>query len=383
MVIGGISRSLVNFRGPLLREMVTRGHEVWGCAGDARDDVVETLSGMGVSFAPIHLSRAGLRPWSDLHTCWDLMGLMRRIRPDVVLAYTIKAVIWGGLAARMCRVPAVFSLITGLGYAFVERPGLKGRLLVLSAEFLYRLGVRRSRKVFFQNRDDASEFLERRVVTRQQGVVVNGSGVDLSYYGRAPLPVHTQFLMICRLLIDKGVREYVKAAREIHTKFPDVVFQLAGSLDQNPRSISRKELSLWEDGVDIEYLGQVGDVRPAYRECSVYVLPSYYREGTPRTILEAMAHGRPIITTDMPGCRETVPLTEKGRAQRTRCEGVMEGENGFLVRARDSEALAEAMAVFLREPDLVTKMGRRSREIAEKKYDVGMVNRAMLETMGL
>lgn len=411
LVIGGISHSFVNFRGPLLQAMGARGHEVWACAGEPRNDVTETLRRWGVRFVPIDLSRAGMRPWEDVRTVRQLLHLMREVRPDVVLGYTIKPVIYGGFAARLANVPSVYSLITGLGYTFVRDNGFRGRMAGVCAALLYRMTLRNSRKVVFQNPDDMREFVSRHLAQERQCMFVNGSGVDLSHFACADLPPAPRFLMACRLLVGKGVREYAAAARQVASSFPDHLepgpsaprFALAGALDSNPSSISRAELEEWQSEGVLEYLGELSDVRPAYRNCSVFVLPSFYREGVPRTILEAMAMGRPIITTDTPGCRETVRRTCDGASlmeqqgelarehseqpvplqNRGRGRGLKLGANGILVPAKNTEALAEAMQFFIDNPEEIAVMGSESLRYAEERYDVHKVNAVMLEAMEL
>lgn len=188
MIVGGVSRSLVNFRGPLILSIRAKGHEILACSGEPRMDAVERLRGWGVRFIPVHISRAGMRPWEDLRTCWELSLLMRKYQPDVVLAYTIKPVIWGGLAARLAGIRDMHALITGLGYAFVSRNSLKGEVVGLLAKSLYWLSLRKCRCVFFQNPDDMQEFADRGLVKKEQCLLINGSGVDLDHYGLAPLP---------------------------------------------------------------------------------------------------------------------------------------------------------------------------------------------------
>jgi glycosyltransferase involved in cell wall biosynthesis len=233
---------------------------------------------------------------------------------------------------------------------------------------MYGFALAKVDKVFFQNRDDEHLLADLGVLSKETpAVVINGSGVDLSYYDVATLPAgQPTFLMICRLLGDKGVREYAAAASILRERQSPVCFRLVGWIDQNPDSIAPSELDEWVQDDDVEYLGYLDDVRPAIANSSVYVLPSY-REGTPRTVLEAMAMGRPIITTDAPGCRETV----------------IDGENGFLVPVKSVDALVEAMQRFIDNPELAIEMGRRSREIAEEKYDVHKVNAVMLREMGI
>jgi glycosyltransferase involved in cell wall biosynthesis len=366
LVIGSLARSLINFRGPLLEAMVRRGHRVTACAPAAAPEIRDALQRMGVAYRHVPAAPTGMNPVRDLATFTALWRLMRDVRPDVVLSYTIKPVVYGLLAARLAGVPRRFAMITGLGYAFGE-DGLHARLAGAGARGLYRLGLAGSAAVFFQNPDDHAAFA-RLGLLRSAGrpIRINGSGVDLAHYAPAPLPPEPSFLLLARLLKDKGIMEYVEAARLLRTRYPRARFRLAGWFDHNPMALRRESLAAWErDGV-VEYLGSLSDVRPAIAASSVYVLPSY-REGTPRTVLEAMAMGRPVVTTDAPGCRETV----------------VPGRNGFLVPVKDAGALAAAMERFVAEPALVARMGAESRRMAEEKYDVHKVNGVILEAMGL
>ena len=366
LVLGSLADSLVNFRGALLREMVAHGHEVFACAPTASAAVRLALSQMGVIYKDIKLARTGNNPIQDLQTINELVALCRSIRPDFFLGYTIKPVIYGSIAARIAGVPNIFSMITGLGYAFSKHT-FKSLMVGSMASGLYRLALRGNRRVFFQNPDDLALFLKKGLIrSHLQAVLINGSGVDIEAFQPAPFPSKLSFLLIARLLRDKGVYEYAEAARKVTDKFPEVRFRLVGWIDPNPYAIHKDDLQAWQQAGIIEYLGRLSDVRPAIADCAVYVLPSY-SEGTPRTVLEAMAMGRPIITTDAPGCRETV----------------VEGVNGFLVKVRDTEGLAEACERFIQDPGLIRSMGMKSREIAVNKYDVKKVNKLILETMGL
>jgi glycosyltransferase involved in cell wall biosynthesis len=382
LIIGGISKSLINFRGPLIRDTLARGHEITACAGEPCEEVVTTLASWGVTFMPVNLGRAGMNPLADIRTFLQLRRIMCDQRPDIVLSYTIKPVIWGGFAARLTGAYGIFSLITGLGHAFMKPRNIRHHLVAITAKLLYKFSLRHSQKVFFQNPDDSCEFITKRLVQERQSIIVNGSGVDTKYFAPFPLKASTTFLFIGRLLVDKGVREYVSAVRALCYEGNPCKALLVGKRDPNPASISQVELDEWKTEGAIDYWGSMNDVRPAFAQCSVYVLPSY-REGTPRTVLEAMSMGRPIITTDAPGCRETVPLTTKGKQQKEHGRSVMEGENGFLVQVRNAGALAQAMNQFIQNPELIAKMGKRSREIAEEKYDVHKVNKVLLDTMGL
>ena len=367
LVIASYPDSILKFRGPLLEAMVSAGLKVHIAVPvmDAPSGLRESLDSMGIGLHDIPLSRTGTNPVKDIGLLFALRELIRDLQPDVVLPYTIKPVIYGTAAAWLARVPRRYALVTGLGYAFTgTREGLVTRLV----RMLYRFALRRTHKVFFQNPDDERLFRQLDLLpVSTPSVVVNGSGVDVAHFPVHPLPPGPPvFQMIARLLGDKGVREYAEAARRIKRANPGISFQLVGWIDSNPDAIARSELDAWIADGTLEFLSKLDDVRPAIAASTVYVLPSY-REGTPRTVLEAMAMGRPIITTDAPGCRETV----------------INGDNGFLVPAQTVDALAEAMLKFIEDPALAPRMGRRSRQIAENKYDVHKVNAVMLREMGI
>lgn len=364
-LVAGYADSLITFRGSLMAALAESGVSVTAIAPDIASSMEARLRVTGVVPASVPMQRTGMNPAHDIAYAVRLYGLLRKLETEVMLAYTVKPVIYGTLAAWLARVPRRYALVTGLGYAFTgDRKGLVKRIVSV----LYRFALARAHKVFFQNPDDERLFRQLGILPPAvPSVVVNGSGVDVGAYAFQPMvssrPV---FLMIGRLLGDKGVREYAEAARRVRERFPEAHFQLAGWIDANPDAISQSELDVWVADSCIEFLGKLDDVRPAIAESTVYVLPSY-REGTPRTVLEAMAMGRPIITTDAPGCRETV----------------IDGDNGFLVPVQSVDALVEAMLKFIEDPTLAQRMGRRSRQIAEDKYDVHKVNAVMLREMGI
>lgn len=369
LVLSSMAQSLLNFRGQLLAAMVGEGHEVVACAPD-RDPVVEArLAAMGIRFAQTKMSRAGSNPLLDLNTLAEYMELILKERPGVILAYTQKPIIYGGLACRLAGGCRFYALISGLGYVF--SPAAKHRRLLRTlVRKLYSLALKRAQAIFVFNSDDRPELLRQGIVNKWQNVVqVPGSGVDLNHFRAEPVrPGPPTFLMIARLMRDKGLQQYVDAARIVRRHYPDVRFHLIGKFEEaNPTGISRAELDEWLQEGAITFLGATDDVRPYLAEASVFVLPSFYREGLPRTILEAMASGRAIVTTDMPGCRDPIE----------------HGVNGFLVRPESSEDLAAALLRFVEKPELIEQMGRASRKIAEARYDVRMVNAQLLATMRL
>jgi len=371
LLVAGFPDSLLNFRGKLIEELLCRGFDVHVAAPGlpAGHATRLRLEERGLIVHDIRLQRVGINPFADLIALFDLCKVIFRVRPEMMLSYTIKPVIYGSLAGFLLGVPRRFALITGVGYVFQDQSSnsLKQKFLRSVARRLYGFSLSKAVKVFFQNPDDLALFRYLRVISAKASVcIVNGSGVDVDCFSVVPLPPGYRFLLIARLLNDKGVREYVEAARRVRMRHPEAVFFLVGWIDGNPSAIKQSELDSWKAEGVVKYLGKLEDVRLAIAECSVYVLPSY-REGTPRTVLEAMAMGRAIITTDAPGCRETV----------------IDGENGFLVPVKAVDELTSAMLRFVDAPELLTRMGTRSRQIVEEKYDVHRVNAVMLNEMGI
>lgn len=369
LLIASFPDSLIKFRGPLIDSLLEADKEVHIAVPDLEPngDVAFALARKGVCIHSVPLQRTGLNPLKDLRLLLSLITLMWRLRPRFVLSYTIKPVVYGSLAAWFTGVKHRFALITGLGYAFTGTASGKRALLRRLIQCLYRFSLRRTHRVFFQNPDDEALFRKLGLLPGSvPSFIVNGSGVDVAEYAITPLPDKLCFLLIARLLGDKGIREYAEAARSVKAEHPEIVFRLVGWIDDNPDAIGQSELDQWVNSGHLEFLGKLDDVRPAISNCTVYVLPSY-REGTPRTVLEAMSMGRAVITTDAPGCRETV----------------VDGYNGLLVPVKDVDALATAMIKLIESPALAAKMGKRSRSIAEAKYDVSKVNAAMLEGMGI
>ncbi len=369
-ILASLSTSLRNFRGPLILALRDCGHEVHVAApGLAADRLTQHwLREHGIEPHDVPMSRAGLNPLADMHLALALFRLMRRLRVDMFFGYTIKPVIWGLFAARLARVPYRVALITGLGYAFTGLAKGKRAVIRRLAKRLYARALRQAHLIFFQNSDDPVEMARQGMLPAHVPVkVVNGSGVDLAQFMQVGLTAGPpQFLLIARLLGDKGIREYAQAAAALLPHWPGVGFHIIGGLDPNPDGIAIAEVEEWTRAGHIIWHGAVDDVQPALAAAHVYVLPSY-REGTPRTVLEAMATGRAIITTDAPGCRETVE----------------DGVNGFLVPIRDVEALVAAMEEFLLKPELIEKMGNKSRQIAIDKYDVHKVNTSMINEMAV
>jgi glycosyltransferase involved in cell wall biosynthesis len=370
VLIASHAESVINFRLNLINSLRNNSmdvHVLIPKLSTIENDLIrKKIEAIGVTVHEVRLNRGGLNLISDLITFMHIVIVLLKIKPDYMLSYTIKPVIYGTLAAKIVGIKRRFALITGLGSVFIEDKRKSKNFLLFLVKNMYKVSLLFADKVFFQNPDDLELFLKYRITTTLQSFVVNGSGVDLDYYKFSNPPIKISFLMLSRLLNSKGVRIYFEAAQTVKSIYPNIEFSLAGEIDDlNNDSISKDELDSWTEKKVINYYGQLPDVRNAIENCSIYVLPSLYREGLPRSILEAMSIGRAIITSNTPGCRETV----------------VEGENGYLIASKSVSKLEEAMMKFVNQPENVRKMGIKSRSIAEDKFDVHKVNHEMLKIM--
>ncbi len=371
LIISSELFSLINFRGSLIKYLIDCGHIVTALAPEEKysnQDSINKLKSMGVILRNYSLSRNGLNPFRDYSSYKSISLIISQINPDIVIAYTAKPVIYAGMAMRNFPKINFFPIITGLGYGFTQVEGIKRKLVRQLMIVLYKRGLKSADTIIFQNSDDEKLFYKLKIISKNMpSKIVHGSGVDLNLFPFSIIPKKPIFLMLSRLLIDKGVREYAEAARIVKKKFPEAIFQLAGRFDSNPSSISYDELNFWINNKIIQYMGEISSVQKSITACRFYVLPSY-REGTPRSVLEAMSIGRPIITTDVPGCRDTV----------------VHGKNGLLVPHRSVKSLANAMIQLLGETEnKIQSMGKESFILAKDKYDVAKVNKNILDIMSL
>lgn len=364
-VISNHAPALENFRGPLLAEMVKRGHKVLAFAPNHDEQTRAAMQALGVQPVDYPLARTGLNPFKDMNTIIQLSWLLKMHRPDICFASAIKPIVYGMIAAWLAGAPRRYAMVEGLGFAFTSNDQGGGRPLVRwIATRLYQGALSLAHGVVFLNPDDRDEFVAEGLVSERRAVVLGGIGLDLEAWSYSPhRPGQLSFLMVARILKDKGVEDYVAAARLLKAQAPSVRFILLGDTDDNPAAIPLSEVRSWVEAGWIEWPGHA-PVRPWFEQASVFVLPSY-REGVPRSTQEAMALGLPIVTTDVPGCRETV------------CEGV----NGFMVPPREPAALAAAMRYFIDHPEYVVPMGRSSRKMAEEKFDVHVQNGKLLAYM--
>jgi glycosyltransferase involved in cell wall biosynthesis len=364
-IVASLASSLINFRRPLIERLLANGHAVTALAPHC-EATKRNLRKMGVEFVDVPLSRKAWNPISDAMFLVALTRVFRRLSPDCVLCYTAKPVVYGTLAAKLAGVPQIAAMITGLGYSFTSGSGVFRKISRALMCRLYRAALRHTYVVFFQNPDDMQLFDSLGLIDNCNVKIINGSGVDIDWFSQCAPPKDLSFLMIARLLTDKGIREYVEASRLLRTRHPNIECRLIGWLDSNPTAIRASELTEWVQSGAIEYLGHLDDVRPALAQCGVYVLPSY-REGTPRTVLEAMSIGRAVITTDAPGCKETV----------------VHGKTGLLVPVRDVNSLVSAMEAFIDLGLDWRAMGSAGRRLVENKYDARLVSEAIAQALGL
>jgi len=355
--------NLVNFRAGLIRAFVARGFDVVGVAPS--DGYKATLEAMGCRHVAVSMEGKGTNPIRDARLFYDYVKIFRREQPDVVLAYTVKPNIYASFAAKILRIP-VINNIAGLGAVFVRHS-----FLTYLVKALYGLALSHSSKVFFQNEEDRAQFIDARLVREAQTGLLPGSGIDLKKFFYSPVSKGEKrpfrFLLVARMLWDKGVGEFVEAARVVKQSYPDVEFALLGFLDvENPAAISRSAVDSWVAEGVVNYLGVSNDVRKKIEAADCIVLPSYYREGTPRSLLEAAAIGRPIITTDAVGCRNVVD----------------DGKNGFLCRVRDAGDLADKMVRMISlSYETRCLMGEHGRRKMEREYDENIVIERYLEVI--
>ncbi|WEJ70761.1 glycosyltransferase family 4 protein [Pseudomonas sp. PSE14] len=363
-VVSNQAFSIFNFRGDLIRDLVSRGVAVFALAPDYDEWTERQIRALGAIPVTIRMDRVGLSPLSAIKVILELAVRLRALKVDAVLSYFAKPVIYGGLAARMSRVNCVYSLIEGAGYVYSENAvSISRALLKALVSGLYRLALGGSSRVFLLNADDYQLFVGGRLVDARKVTVLPGIGLDLQRFREEkPVIEPVIFSFVGRLLREKGVVDFVAAAKLVKAQYPSVEFVVVGDVDVNPNSVFREEINQWvEEGV-IRWVGRVTDVRGWLASTSVLVYPSYYREGMPRTIQEAMAIGRPIITTDSVGCRESIE----------------DEVNGFLVPVRSPHDIAKCMEIFIKNPLLIAKMGRESRRIAEVRFDVRKINEKMI-----
>ena len=365
VLLSGSGDTVAWFRLDFLNEFLLRSYKVYVLAPDIRDDLKPELINMGIEFIEIKLERKGFNILNLISSVFELVRLFKEIQPNIIFSYTHKAILSGSLAAKISGFSNTFSMVTGTGHLF-DNQTKKEKVIKFIGSQVLRIALRFNKLVFFQNPDDQALFLKNNIVLSQKTKLVNGSGVNLDKFSLSPLPSEPIFLCMARLIKSKGLEEFARAAKRVKKINPEARFILYGYPDDHPDSINENEIiSNWLNDFGVEYFGYAENPIDAIKESSVFVLLSY-KEGTPRVVLEAMAMGRPIITTDAPGCRETVKS----------------GVNGFLVPRFDDLEAANAMTKLL-SAELREEMGKESRKFCELKFNVHEVNNALLSDMGV
>lgn len=366
VLIGTTAACVIGFRADLIKALVGQGHFVYAFALDYDLESKKAVQDLGAVPVDYKFSRSGLNPVGDILNTIKLSLVLFKIAPDLVFSYFSKPVIFGTIAAVLARVKRRIGMLEGLGYYFTDQPGgmaIKSKIVQMFQVILYRISFRFLERIVFLNPDDPVDLLDKHKLTVGSMSILGGIGVDFnSFPFSVPKISPVTFIFVGRFLVEKGVNEYVAAAREVKKKYPETKFVMIGGLDEeNPGGLSSVELKkLVDDGVVI-WPGHVSNVHEWVSDSSVFVLPSY-REGIPRSTQEAMAIGRPVITTDVPGCRETVE----------------DGKSGFLVPPWSSEELVSKMVFFIENPEQIIIMGLESYKLAQKKFDAVSANEKML-----
>lgn len=372
-MIGTVASSFYGFRADLIKTLLEQQHTVYAFTSEYTSEDLKKIEILGAIPITYQLNRGGLNPLSDIKATYALSQKIKEIEPDLVFSYFAKPVIFGTLAAKIAKVPRVIGMLEGLGYTFTDQPeGLtkKTQLIKSVQVLLYKVALPQLDKLIFLNPDDPKDLLERYNIKVKQVDILGGIGLNLEDYPHQPTinnKTPLNFLFIGRLLKEKGIHEFISAAKIVKEEYPETKFTVLGSIDtSNLGALKQLELNDLISSRLVNYPGHVDDVKDWIANTDVFVLPSY-REGVPRSTQEAMAMGRAVITTDVPGCRETV----------------VDGVNGFLVEKWNPQALAEKMIYFIEHPEQIANMGHESYKIAQDKFDANKVNKRLLQMLGL
>lgn len=372
VMIGTTAACFYGFRAELIKNLNLKNITVYAFTTDNDALELEKISELGAIPISYQLNRGGLNPLADMLATFKLAQQIKQLKPDLVFSYFAKPVIFGTLAAKIAKVPKIIGMLEGLGYTFTDQPnGLSSKTKLIKAiqVFLYKLALPKLNQLILLNHDDKTDLLINNDIEVKETYILGGIGLDLNQYKYSPaiidLPI--QFLFIGRLLKEKGIHDFIAAAQIVKEKFPQTTFTVLGGIDEaNLGALTQGELTQYIDQNVIDYHGHVENIAEWIKQSHVFVLPSY-REGVPRSTQEAMAIGRPVITTDVPGCRDTV----------------IDGVNGFLVPKWNPQALAEKMIYFIEQPEQVRIMGDESYKIAVEKFDADKVNQRLLEILGI
>lgn len=365
LIVAPKTNNLINFRGDLMKDIIKKGYEVVAIVPEKEEEDYFEQNGIKLRFIELDKNSFSLLKAYSYYR--ELIRIMKEEKPDKVFSYTIKPVVFGSLAASKAKVKEIYSLVCGLGYLFSVNT-LKVKLLRTFCGLGYKWALSKNTKVIFQNQDDIDEFTKRGYVKKDKCELVNGSGVNLEKFTKNDIPTDkVSFIMVSRILKEKGVLEYFEAAKIVKEKHPYAKFVYIGAIDKNVNAVSLDILKPYIDNYIVEYIPETNVVEQYLAKSSVFVLPSYYREGIPKSIIEGTAMGRPIITTDTPGCRETVQV----------------GINGFFVEPKNVNDLADKMTWMIENKDKLQEMGNKSYELCLSKFTIDIINKDMMRVMNI
>lgn len=362
-ILSSHTKSLFWFRIDLIRELKRRGNDVIAIGQEKEKIWASKFIKEGVKYKSIKFDRNGLNPISDLIAFKNLIIFLYKEKPDRIFIYQSKPIVYGCIAAKIVGINGIYPLIAGLGS--ILRNAKSKYWLAYILKIQYKIALYFSNKVIFQNKDDLEMMINSNVVKRTKTKIINGSGVNMDVFVKKPFPDKISFLCIARIIKDKGIIEYIKAAQILKNNYREVKFVLVGPFDTNPSALKEEDLKPYIDNGTIIYLGESENVKKYYEDCSIFVLPSYH-EGTPKTVLEAMATCRPVITTNAPGCRETV----------------INGVTGLLVKVGDIKDLTEKMEYLLNHKDICIKMGEAGYKYCMEKFNVNDINKNIIKIIG-
>lgn len=365
LMIASKAKAHINFRSDLTKLIIEKGWDVSLIV--PHELYKKELEEMGIKVIVMPYNKNSISIMENINIIKTIEKIIKEEKPNKIFAYTIKPIILGSIAAKKCKIKEMYSMVTGLGHIYSDN-SLKTRVIRFICGLGYKFAFKYNKKVIFQNIDDIDEVVSRRYIKREKCELVNGSGVNMKKFKRNSLPKKDVFLMVSRVLKEKGVMEYFEAAKIMKSKYPNTYFMFVGEIDKTNYAVDVAKLQKYVDEKIVELIPETDDVASYIRKCRYFVLPTYYREGVPRVNLEALSMGRPIITTKMPGCRETV----------------IDGVNGYFVNIKDVNDLVEKMIMMINSsPEKIEKMSEKSFELCKNKFDVNLINNKMLKIMGI
>ncbi|WP_201582643.1 glycosyltransferase family 4 protein [Psychrobacter jeotgali] len=372
VIIGTVASSFFGFRADFIKALLEKNYTVYAFTSEYSNEDLQKIEALGAIPVTYRLNRGGINPLADIKATYELSKKIKDIAPNMVFSYFSKPVIFGTLAAKLARVPKITGMLEGLGYTFTEQPNQvnkKTQIIKKAQVLLYKIALPQLDKIIFLNPDDPRDLLDKYNIKVKKVEVLGGIGLNLTEYPYSnTYPSTPTFIFVARLLAEKGIHDYLAAAKIVKHNYPETKFIVLGTIDKEALgALTPAQLQEFTKQNIVEYPGHVDNVSEWIASSSVFVLPSYYREGVPRSTQEAMAMGRAVITTDVPGCRETV----------------VDGINGFLIEKWNPRALAEKMTYFIENPKAIKEMGYESNKMAQEKFDAEKVNKRLLNILGL